>query len=74
MISMNDAHPANAGIDATMAVRDASASVRRSRFACFIVRSVPRLLRALHESRRLEGERVLARYRHLNCDFDKSAE
>jgi len=79
MISMDNTHPANAGIDADRvrsacvdSVRDAGASVRRSRFARSVARCVERLLRALHESRRLEGERVMACYRHLNCDSERS--
>jgi hypothetical protein len=66
MTSMDSTHPANAGIDAATVVRDVGGSIGRSRFARFVARCMRRLLRALHESRRLESERVLARYRYLN--------
>jgi hypothetical protein len=66
MTSIDSTHPANAGIDPATVVRDVGASVRRSGVARFARRCVARLLRALHESRRLESERVLARYRYLN--------
>jgi hypothetical protein len=74
MTSIDSTHPANAGIDAAAAVRDASASVRQSRFVRVVMRCVARLLRTLHESRSLESERVLARYRHLIGESDDQAE
>jgi hypothetical protein len=66
MISMDSTHPGNSGIDAAALLRDASVNAGRSRLARFATRSLRRLLRALHDSRRLESQRVLARYRHLN--------
>jgi hypothetical protein len=66
MTTMDSTHPANAGIDAAALLRDASVNVGRSPLARFATRSLRRLVQALHDSRRLESERVLARYRYLN--------
>jgi hypothetical protein len=74
MTSMDNTHPANAGIDAATVVRDVGGSIGRSRFARFVARCMRRLLRALHESRHLESRRVIACYQHLACDSDKPAE
>ena len=52
----------------------ALASPGRSRFARLIDQCTRGLLQALHESRRLEGERAIARYRHLVADANQPAE
>jgi hypothetical protein len=78
MIAMDDVHPASAGqrsqagadcvnlsAAAATLIGDASAKVGRSRLAQLGALSLRRLLKALHDSRRLESERVLTRYRHL---------
>jgi hypothetical protein len=70
MISLDDAHPTNAGINAMS--RDGS-SAGESHFARPVARCVAGLLRALHESRRRQGEREIARYRHLICGSDDGA-
>ena len=44
--------------------------VSKIRHRSLLARCVAGLLRALHESRRLQGERVIKRYRHLTCVSD----
>jgi hypothetical protein len=52
---------------------DGTANAGASRFARLVARCVARLLWALHESRRRQGERELARYRHLIWKADDGA-
>jgi hypothetical protein len=40
---------------------------RKSRHNSLLARCLGGLLRALHESRRHQSERVIRRYRHLTC-------
>jgi hypothetical protein len=62
---MRALHPANAVTVAAMD-RDGSANRGNSLFARFFAE----FLRAMHESRRLQGEREIARYRHLIGESD----
>jgi hypothetical protein len=66
MMNLDQAQPASAGVYVAANSLDVSASRGESRFA----RIVARLLQALHESRRRQGEREIARYRHLICESD----
>jgi hypothetical protein len=66
MMNLDLAQPARAGTCAAADSLDLSASRGKSRFARF----VEGLLRALHESRRRQSEREIARYRHLICMSD----
>ena len=61
MMSLQE--PQLAGPMANVIPLDASKIRHRS----LLARCVAGLLRALHASRRLEGERVIRRYRHLIC-------
>jgi len=73
MMTMEGVHPAQAGIASTHAatlIGDTGARVRGSRLTRLGARSWHRLIQALHDSRQLEGARVLARYRHLMWDSD----
>lgn len=49
---------------------DLGASADKSRLAQWVAG----LLRALHESRRRQGEREIRRYRHLICETDTHAD
>jgi hypothetical protein len=66
MMKPDQAQPASAGACAAADSLDLSASRDKFRFGRF----VEGLLRALHESRRRQGEREIARYRHLICMSD----
>jgi hypothetical protein len=66
MMNLNLAQPATARASAAADSLDLSTSRDKSRFGRF----VEGLLRALHESRRRQGEREIARYRHLICMSD----
>ena len=73
MTAMSNASPASTGIGTATLLRDANATVGRSRLARFAGWCVRELLEALHDSRRLESERVLARYHHLIAEPDNQA-
>jgi hypothetical protein len=65
MMKPDQARPASAGVY-VVANSLISASRDKSRFGRF----VEGFLQALHESRRRQGEREIARYRHLMCESD----
>jgi hypothetical protein len=62
----------NLSAHATRLARDVGASLGRSRFGRLVGQCTRGLLRALHESRRLDSERVIARHRHLVADADQA--
>jgi hypothetical protein len=66
MTNLDQAQPASAQVYVAANSLDVSASRDKSRFA----RIVGGFLRALHESRRRQSEREIARYRHLICMSD----
>jgi hypothetical protein len=69
---LHAAHPANAVGDVATMARDRSANRGNARFVGFVARFFAGLVRALHESRRRQGEREIARYRHLIGETDGS--
>jgi hypothetical protein len=66
MMNLDQAQRASAGACVVADSPDAGASRGTSRLSRFI----EGFLRALHESRRRQGEREIARYRHVICKSD----